>query len=78
MNNTTTRIAEIFQKTFDFPADKVTPQTVPDDVPRWDSLGHISLVSAIQAEFGVELELDEIMEMVSVAKIEEVINTKTK
>ncbi len=78
MNNTTNRIAEIFQKIFDYPADKITLQTVPDDVPRWDSLGHISLVSALQAEFGVELELDEIMEMVSVAKIEEVLNAKTK
>ncbi len=74
--NTKQRVATIFQSLFDYPADKFTESTVPDDVTRWDSLGHISLVGALQTEFGIELELDDIMEMVSGAKILEVLAAK--
>lgn len=39
------------------------------DVPSWDSLGHLSLVAAIEATFGVRFETDAIVEMNSVAKL---------
>lgn len=76
MSSLFNRVGTIFNSVFDYPAEKFTAETVPDDVTRWDSLGHISLVSALQAEFGIELELDEIMEMVSGAKIVEVLEAK--
>lgn len=70
------RIAKVFASVFAFPADKVTQATGPDDVPRWDSLGHMRLVAALQAEFKVEFELDETMQMVSVARIAEFLKKK--
>jgi acyl carrier protein len=33
--------------------------------PNWDSLGHMSLVVAIEEEFGVEFEPDDLIEMKS-------------
>ena len=34
-------------------------------VPAWDSLGHMALVAAIEEEFGVELDSDQVIDMAS-------------
>jgi acyl carrier protein len=36
-------------------------------VPAWDSLGHMALVAAIEDEFGVELDSDQVIDMASFA-----------
>ena len=50
--------------------------TVPDDVKKWDSIGHMSMVAAMEDKFGVQFEVDEIMEMIDVNKILEILATK--
>lgn len=67
------RIARVFSEAFNVPADQVSANTVPDDVEKWDSLGHITMVNALQSEFGVEFEIEEIMEMATVSKILEIL-----
>ena len=52
------------------PLDRTTS---PREVPRWDSLQHIALISAIERAFGIALSLDEMMEMRSVGAIEAVL-----
>lgn len=70
------RVAGVFQKTFGVPAQIVALETIPDELARWDSLGHMNLVKALEQEFGVKFENDEIVEMVSVAGIIEVLEAK--
>ena len=48
-------------------------ETTPEKVPNWDSLGHMNLVAQLEAEFGLQFEVDEIMEMSSAAKIIEIL-----
>ena len=52
------------------PLDRTTS---PREVPRWDSLQHIALVSAIERAFGIALSMDEMMEMRSLGDIEAVL-----
>ena len=35
------------------------------EVPSWDSLGHMALVAAIEDEFGLELDSDQVLDMAS-------------
>jgi acyl carrier protein len=70
------RLADIFQDVFDFNKSQLTLESVPDDVPKWDSVGHMNLVARIEGEFGVQFEVDEIMEMSSVEKIMEILQSK--
>jgi acyl carrier protein len=63
------RLAKLFQETFDHDASTFSSATTPEDVAKWDSIGHMSLVGAMEQEFGQEFEIDEIMEMENVAKI---------
>lgn len=70
------RIAAVFHKTFAVPAHIVALETIPNELARWDSLGHMNLVKALEQEFAVKFENDEIVEMVSVAGIIEVLEAK--
>jgi acyl carrier protein len=35
------------------------------DIEQWDSLGHMTLVAAIEDEFGVQLETDQVIDLSS-------------
>jgi acyl carrier protein len=60
--NAERRLSSIFAAVFGLPQDRIHPDLGPDQVERWDSLGHVMLVAAIQEEFLIEFEVDEIME----------------
>ncbi len=45
-----------------------------DDFKNWDSLSHMSLVSALEEEFKISLSVDEISNLDSVKKILEVVD----
>ncbi len=70
------RVATLFEKHFGIEASEFSPDTVPEDVLRWDSLGHMSLVMDLEDTFGVHFEVDEITEMSSGRKIIEILRAK--
>lgn len=43
------------------------------DVEAWDSIGHMSLVAAIEDAFGVMMDVDDIIEMSSYEKGKEIL-----
>jgi acyl carrier protein len=45
-------------------------------VPEWDSLNHISLVVAIESEFGVELSAEELATLLNVGDMARLLATK--
>lgn len=71
--STLARVAAVFEEVLKVDRAKVSRATVPEDVKKWDSLGHMALVAGLEKEFGLELEVDEIMEMATVEKILEVL-----
>lgn len=48
-----------------------------DDVPGWDSVGHMSLVHAIESRFGIVLDMDEILDLDTVGAVRALIARKT-
>jgi acyl carrier protein len=76
MSESFERVARVFAEVFACEPGALSMETVPEDVPTWDSLGHMSLVGALEDEFGIRFEVDEIMEMVSVGRIIEIIEAR--
>lgn len=64
-----TKVREAFRATFDIDPQLVTMDTVADDVPGWDSVGHLSLGANLEQAFGISMDVDDLMEMESVRKI---------
>ncbi len=57
------KLTAVFQDVFDYEKIMVTEQTSADDIKEWDSLMHITLISAVEDEFKVKFSMQEIMEM---------------
>ena len=70
------RLVKIFEKDFGIEAEEFSPTLAPEDVLRWDSLGHMTLVMDLEDTFGVHFEVDEITEMSSAQKIIELLRAK--
>ena len=70
------RLANVFDAAFGFENEKFSPDLAPEDVPNWDSVGHMNLVMELEKEFDQQFEVDEIMEMSSPAKIIDILKTK--
>jgi len=69
-------LGEIFKETFAHDSARFSAETVPDDVKKWDSIGHMTMVAALEEKFGLQFEVDEIMEMIDVKKILEILASK--
>ena len=69
-------LGKIFEETFAYDTRRFSAATVPDDVKKWDSIGHMNMVATMEEKFGLQFEVDEIMEMIDVKKILEILASK--
>ena len=67
--NAATRLASVFVDVLRLPVDRVHPGLTPDDVEAWDSVNHLALVLAVEQEFSIKCEVDEIIEFTSFQSI---------
>lgn len=58
-----------FKAAFDVDPQSITIETKPNDIPGWDSMGHVALVSSLEQAFGLSFDVDEVMEMEDVRQI---------
>jgi acyl carrier protein len=56
----------------------ITPQSSPENVEFWDSVRQVNLVVALEQEFNLAFEPEEIDEMKSVGKITALLESKLK
>lgn len=70
MNN----IEELIRQTLMLSADtQINDQTTSQDLPAWDSLGHINIINAIEDEYDIEITPEQIAKLESVAHFKELI-----
>jgi acyl carrier protein len=72
-----TRLTEIFRDVFDDETLVATPELTANDVKDWDSVNHITLVVAIEQEFGIKFKTAELEKMKNVGQMVEQIEKKT-
>ena len=64
-------IADLFEESI----ENLSNQTTQEEVPGWDSLGVLSLMAALDEEFDIILEDEELWEL---KKIEDILNVLIK
>lgn len=78
MNEIYEKLSEIFSDVFDEEIT-VTADTSSADIEDWDSLSHITLISAIEDAFGMKFSMKEVLGMANVGELAEiVVSRKTK
>jgi acyl carrier protein len=68
-NKTISRICNIIASVLGVPASQVLATTSQQTIEGWDSLAHVHLVTALEAEFGVSFSIDQALEITSVPSI---------
>lgn len=58
------------------PRSQIDSHSTPEHIENWDSIQHVSLLVAIEEQFGVEFDPDEISQMQSIGKITELLAAK--
>ena len=63
------KLKEVISNVLGVSIDTINDNSSPDSIDKWDSLSHLNLVMAIEAEFDVELTPEDSMDMLSVKLI---------
>lgn len=61
-----------FTETFEITADQL-PGLKYQDIPAWDSVGHMSLVAALEDAFDIMMDTDDIIDLSSYEKGKEIL-----
>lgn len=71
------RLAAVFRDCFELAPEVAVEDLAYRGLPAWDSVGHMRLVAAIETEFDIMLETDEVLDLSSFAKGLEIIERAT-
>lgn len=72
------RLEKVFQDVFEDSTLKITRETNANDIEDWDSIMHIDLLAAVQSEFDIRLNVDDVSGMKNVGDMLDVIERKLK
>ena len=65
------RLNEVFRDVFDDETITVNGNTTADDIDDWDSLAHISLIAAVENEFGIRFDMKTALKLKNVGEMTE-------
>ena len=72
------RLNKVFQDVFDDDTIVVRPSTTAADIEDWDSLEHITLITAVERAFKMKFKMGEISAMKNVGEMAAIIQSRTK
>ncbi len=67
------RLNGVFRDVFDDDSITVNEDTTADDIEDWDSLNHITLIDAVESEFGMRFTMGEVSGMKNVGEMAQII-----
>lgn len=71
------KVIEIVASVCEVDKAEVTEDSTVGDFPAWDSMGHLSILSQVEENFGISFEPEEMMELEDVSDIVKAIEGKT-
>ncbi|MDH6458383.1 acyl carrier protein [Fusobacterium sp. PH5-7] len=72
------KLQEIFRDIFDDEELVITEGMTAADIEDWDSLAQINLIIAIEKEFGIKFNLEEVSKLKNIGEMLDLINLKVK
>ena len=69
----TQKLTEAFVEALQIDASQVVDGLEYNTIKEWDSVAHMTLVAALEEQFDIMLDTDDIIDMSSVAKVKEIL-----
>lgn len=73
MEATEHKLRAVFSAALGIPPSEINNETAYDKSKGWDSLAHMSLISALDSEFDIMLDTDDVVELSSYGKSKEIL-----
>ena len=67
--STDAQLLELFRSVFGDEVATLNDADGIDNIRGWDSAGHLNLIMAIEAEYGIQFDIDELESLTNVAAI---------
>lgn len=62
-------VISTFSKIMDIDINEISIETTTEDIKQWDSLHHMELILALEEEFSIQFDDEDISEMISIRLI---------
>ncbi|WP_298864818.1 acyl carrier protein [uncultured Sulfitobacter sp.] len=69
----TQKLTDAFVEALQIKPEQVTDDLEYNSIKEWDSVAHMTLVAALEEQFDIMLDTDDIIDMSSVAKAKEIL-----
>ena len=71
------KLEDLIKQTFSLEkTKKLTGKMGPGNLEGWDSLGHINLMSILESEYKISLDISEIVSLESISDIKKILKKK--
>lgn len=71
--NTTEQFRYIIAGALSVPVSEIDDQLSYQGIPEWDSMSHVSLISELESNYRISIEMEDALEMSTVSKVREVL-----
>jgi acyl carrier protein len=72
MNNIQ-KLQKAFAEGLAIEANGITEELSYQSIPEWDSMSHMFLVAKLEEEFGIQIKTEDILEMASYKKVQQIL-----
>jgi len=70
------RIKRVMGDVFNVDVNSINNESSPDNIGHWDSLKHMNLIVALEEEFDIEFDDDEIVDSMNYTLIVNILSSK--
>lgn len=68
------QVKEIIARVLNVDSAVITDELSSGDIPEWDSVGNLAIISTIEQELGIEFPLEDLFDLTSVQSIVDKVN----
>jgi acyl carrier protein len=72
------RLKSVILRELDLDDFEITRATTADSVPGWDSLSHVRIIVAVEAEYGIRFSALEVLKMKRVGDLQDLVERKAR
>jgi acyl carrier protein len=69
-------LEKVIREVFLIEGDVIDENWTSDDIPDWDSVGHLNLIMEVEKEFAVKFEIEEMFEIERLGDITKILDKK--
>ena len=71
------RLEKVIREVFEIDAGSIDENWTSDDIPDWDSVGHLNLIMEIEKEYRIKFEIEEMFEIEKLGDIHRLLQKKS-